>query len=371
MANIQKRTNGQWRARYRDEAGKEHARHFDRKVDAQQWLDQVTAAIVTGRYADPKRGRITFAQFYVPWAERQIWAPGTRLAMDLAAGSVPFGNVSLSRIRRSHVETWVKAMVARELAAGTIHTRFNNVRSAFRAAVGDRIIAEDPCAGILLPKRRRAASAMSVPTTVEVGKLMESAETDFQAFIALCSFAGLRLGEVSGLKIGDFDFLRRTVKVERQVQRTSGTGFEIRAPKYGSEREVFIPEGLVEMVAWHITTNREGAEGGDWLFVNSQGTPPHQNTVGHWWRKTLKAAKLPGIRLHDLRHYYASGLIAAGCDVVTVQRALGHSNATTTLSTYAHLWPTAEDRTRAAADSMLSIALAGDSADRVRTAGEE
>ena len=49
--------------------------------------------------------------------------------------------------------------------------------------------------------------------------------------------------------------------------------------------------------------------------------------------------------------------IAAGCDVVTVQRALGHSKATTTLDTYSHLWPTAEDRTRTAADGMLAAAL--------------
>ena len=70
------------------------------------------------------------------------------------------------------------------------------------------------------------------------------------------------------------------------------------------------------------------------------------------------------MRLHDLRHFYASGLIAAGCDVVTVQRALGHSTATTTLSTYAHLWPTAEDRTRSAASGLAAAALA----DSVRTA---
>ena len=61
--------------------------------------------------------------------------------------------------------------------------------------------------------------------------------------------------------------------------------------------------------------------------------------------------------------------IAAGCDVVTVQRAMGHSKTTTTLDTYAHLWPTAEDRTRGAAEPMLSEALkqrAGPSADSLR-----
>ena len=68
--------------------------------------------------------------------------------------------------------------------------------------------------------------------------------------------------------------------------------------------------------------------------------------------------------MHDLRHFYASGLIASGCDVVTVQRALGHASATTTLSTYSHLWPTAEDRTRKAAEAMFadSCGLAADSA---------
>ena len=94
-------------------------------------------------------------------------------------------------------------------------------------------------------------------------------------------------------------------------------------------------------------------------------------------RSYSKDAELSGIsanhassrdlpRLHDLRHYFASGLIAAGCDVVTVQRALGHSNATTTRNTYSHLWPTAEDRTRKAAEAMMRAAAA-DLADSVRT----
>ena len=53
MPSIAKRDNGKWRARYRDEGGKEHARHFPRKVDAQRWLDEVTASLVTGQYVDP------------------------------------------------------------------------------------------------------------------------------------------------------------------------------------------------------------------------------------------------------------------------------------------------------------------------------
>ena len=94
-----------------------------------------------------------------------------------------------------------------------------------------------------------------------------------------------------------------------------------------------------------------------WLFTVGE-RPMYDNDI-HWrWRATRDSAKLPHVRLHDLRHIYASGLIAAGCDVMTVQRAPGHAAATTTFTTISHLWPTAEDRTRAAASGLMRQALA-------------
>ena len=353
--NIAKRGNGKWRARYRDESGKEHSRHFERKIDAQQWLDRVTSAVVTGTYADPKAGRITFAAFFGEWSARQVWAPGTVLAMSLAARSVPFAGKPIRQVRSSDVETWIKQMDAAGLAPGTIKTRYVNVRSVFRAAVKDRVIGSDPTDGVRLPRRRRADVAMSIPTPQDVGQLMAVADEQFQPFIALCAFAGLRLGEAAGVQLGDVDFLRRSLKVSRQVQRVNGGSIDVRAPKYGSERVVYLADSLVNVLAEHITSH--GTTGKErWLFGEGSD-PPHQNTVGYWWRKTLRDAGLAGIKLHDLRHFYASGLIAAGCDVVTVQRSLGHAKATTTLNTYAHLWPTAEDRTRKAAESIMSASL--------------
>jgi integrase len=92
----------------------------------------------------------------------------------------------------------------------------------------------------------------------------------------------------------------------------------------------------------------------------------NRNAAGHQWRQVRRAAGLEQYTLHDLRHFYASGLIAAGCDVVTVQRALGHSSATITLNVYSHLWPTAEDRTRAAAAGLMAAAARA-AADFLRT----
>lgn len=211
--NIAKRPNGKWRARYRDETGREHSRHFSRKVDAQQWLDRVTAAVVTDSYVDSKAGRITFTQFYEDWSARQVWVPGTVLAMNLATGSATFAELPLKSIRRSQVEAWVKGMNAAGLAPGTIKTRFNNVRSAFKAAHRDRLISTDPTHGVTPPRVRRAEHAMRIPSPAELGRLLAAANPWFRPFVALCGFAGLRLGEAAALKVEDVNFLGRQLTV--------------------------------------------------------------------------------------------------------------------------------------------------------------
>jgi integrase len=352
-----------YRPQFRDPAGRQVAKSFALKRDAQRWLDEQTAHVARGTYVDPGAGRVTFAEFYADWSERQVWAPGTVLAMRLAAHSVPFADVPLRSLRRSHVEGWVKGMVNRGLAPGTVHTRMNNVRAVLRGAIADKLIPTDPSVGVALPRRRRPQAAMTLPTAAQVGAVLDAADPAFRPFVALCAFAGLRLGEAAGLRVEDIDFLRRTLTVARQVQRAGRGQVEVRPPKYSSERVVFLAPGLVEMLAAHVAAQHRD---GGWMFTGEGDKPPHQNTVGHRWRTATTAAGVSALRLHDLRHFYASGLIASGCDVVTVQRALGHSSATTTLSTYSHLWPSAEDRTRAAAQALLTESR-GPEADRSST----
>jgi hypothetical protein len=82
MSSIAKRSDGKWRARYRDDAGKQHARHFNRKIDAQRWLDEVTAALVTGQYVDPKAGRITFREYAEHWRQAQVHRPSSEAHVE-------------------------------------------------------------------------------------------------------------------------------------------------------------------------------------------------------------------------------------------------------------------------------------------------
>lgn len=363
-----------WRARYVDENGKEHAKGFRTKTSAQSWLNGVVAAQETGSYIDPTLGKVTFSSFYKDWSQRQVWVSGTAHSANLAANSVTFGGVAFSDLRTSHIEEWVKRMQDNKLAPTTIRTRFAIVRNVIRAAARDRLIARDPCDRVKLPRARKAEAAMSIPAAKDVGGAIRACadiEPWYAAFIAVCAFTGLRLGEASALKVSDIDFLRKEIRVQRQVQWTDDGKMEIRGPKYGSERTVFIPEGLVTILSEHIRIYRAGDDPDRWLFPGARNPslPAHSATVGRWWR--LVRAKV-GIehRLHDLRHFYASGLIAAGCDVVTVQKALGHSSPSVTLDTYSHLWPDADDRTRNAAAGLLDQAL-GAPADGLRTDATE
>lgn len=391
MASIQRRPNGMWRARYRDPiTGKEYARHFEyRNPDkkdppskgrkpgdsAQEWLDSKTAEIVNGEHVDPRNARTPLRDYFTSWSARQVWADGTSTAMSLAIRTCSFADVPLGSIQRSHVEAWVKAMDTAGLAPGTIRTRLNNVRSVLRAAVRDRLISRDPSDGVVPPRQRRAEAAMKIPTPAQVGKLLEHADEAFRVYLSLAAFAGLRLGEISALQVGDIGFLERQLKVQRQVQRAGAGQVKITPPKYGSERTVALPDDVIALLAIHVQGLPEIAPNTG-LFSAENGLPPHQNTIGHRWRQTTRRAEVTGFTLHDLRHFFASGLIASGCDVVTVQRALGHAKATTTLNTYAHLWPTAEDRTRAAAGELYKAATSGAqlrsdqlSADWMRTQG--
>ena len=264
------------------------------------------------QYVDPESGKITFASFYADWSTRQIWVPSTRRAMDLAAGSVPFGAVPFADLRASHVEVWVKAMQDKELAPGTIRTRFQNVRAVVRSAVRDPVLAHDVTAAVRLPRVRSAAKAMTIPTPAQVGSLLSSAPAGFAAFVALAAFAGLRSGEASAVKVSDLNFLKRELTVCRQVQRAEGHRQEIRAPKYGSERTVYVPDALLALLSEHIRQHCPGDDPDRWLFPGDDDDMPiHENRVFWLWKKTREDAGV-SCKLHSLRHFYASGSSALG-----------------------------------------------------------
>jgi integrase len=306
---------------------------------------------------------------------------GTRDTADQVIASVTFADLPIRTVNENHVRQWLKTLRMPEatrkdgrpgrkagLAASTRRTRFNYVRMCLGAAVRAHVIRVDPSASITPPKVTRGGLDMVIPTPAQVRAALDTAPDGFAAFLAVCAFAGLRLGEAAGLQLGDVDFLRRTITVERQIQgQVNATATEA-APKYESARTIYIAEGLVTILARHV--EMVTLHGDDGYLFSHRGFVYNRNSAGKAWRDLRSQVGMAAFTLHDLRHFYASGLIAAGCDVVTVQHALGHSTPSITLNTYSHLWPKAEERTRNGATALMATVFADvseDSADSLRT----
>ncbi|MGH3343506.1 MAG: tyrosine-type recombinase/integrase [Carbonactinosporaceae bacterium] len=364
MASIAKRPDGRWRARYRDPSGTERARHFDRKVDAQRWLNEVTASILTGVYADPRRGRDTFAAYTERWARAQAWRPKTAARVGSIASThlLPaFGAAPIASIRRTEVQGFVAGLTAAGYAPGTVRLIYPTLRQVFRAAVEDRVIAASPCSRIALPATRY--KDLMIPDVDALSRVADELPGRWRATVFVAAGLGLRPGEVFGLESRDVEWLRGTVDVRRQLD---DRGQLVELKTAASLRRVPLPEVVRQVLAAHLAgeRRREGL-----VFVGPDGRPVKRNSFVKAWRlAVVRAGGQEGLRLHDMRHVYASALIAAGEGVKVIQRRMGHTSALVALDVYGHLWPDSDQKTRAALDAYLSPETGG-AADSPRTSG--
>ena len=364
MASLTRRPNGQWRARYRDPAGREHAKHFSRKIDAQRWLDEATASLVTGQYVAPDAGRVTVAEYAEAWRAGQVHRPSTRAHVEtmLRRHVYPtFGDRPVASVRPSEVQAWVTGL-AGHLSPATVAVAHGLLSSVFRAAVRDRRVAANPCEGTKLPRTHRAP-VDPLPTEAVLA-LADAVPPYWRALVVLLAGTGLRQGEALGLTRDRVDFLRRQLLVDRQAVTVPGRAPFLGPPKTrASVRTVPLPGSVVDVLAAHVAAYGVPADG--LLWADGDGSPMRRTAFSaQVWRPAVTRAGLPaGTRCHDLRHFYASLLIRHGESVKTVQARLGHATAAETLDTYSHLWPDSDDRTRDAVDSVI-----GSVADCVRTA---
>jgi integrase len=250
MASIAKRPDGQWRARYRAPDGKWHARHFARKIDGQKWLDEQTAGIVTGAYVDPRAGKVTFRDYAEEWRSSQVHRPSTQIyiAGQLSRHAYPaLGSRPLSSIRPSDIQTWVKRLTE-HLAPSTVGVVHGIVSGIFRAAVRDRVVAHNPCDGTRLPK---VTKSRVEPLATEVVLALADAVPDwYRALVILAAGSGMRQGECFGLTVDRIDFLRRIVRVDRQLLSVPGRPPFLAPPKTSaSVRTIPLPQVVLHALA--------------------------------------------------------------------------------------------------------------------------
>jgi integrase len=218
----------------------------------------------------------------------------------------------------------------------------------FRYAVRQGWRSENPVRGLEADEKPTIETReQRILEPEEIRKLLEAAPTKYRPLIETAVFTGLRLGELLGLKWGDVDLSRGVIRVHRQLTQLG----ELAEPKTASsKRQVVVFPQLARMLREHRLGSRFSGED-DFVFATEAGTPFLWGNVGkRGLKKAAEGAKLnrPGepLRMHDLRHCFASMLIREGADVVFVARQLGHANPAITLGIYAHLFDSETQATK-------------------------
>ena len=356
-----------WRARYRDDGGKEHVRHFDRRVDAQKWLDEVTASLVAGTHVAPKTARMTVGEWCDTWLEGYATRRRSTVRqarVHVARIKAEFGGMRLSAVRPSHVKAWTARlrMEGKQGSDGTPWAAGSVLRlclpcpaSADHVRRGARW--DHPEVAMLAPYlTRQGKQRPYVATTEQLWALYDVMPERLGAAVLLGALAGLRLAESCGLRVSDVDFMRGIVFPRMQYPAEELKTEISRTPIPVGQSLALQLSAYVKK--WSAETLLTGADGGQlspWALERAVRTA----------RKKVEG--LPaGFRYHDLRHYFASLLIAHGADVKTVQARLRHGSAKTTLDTYGHLWPDKDESTKAVIDAVVDSKFR-DLADSVRT----
>jgi integrase len=225
------------------------------------------------------------------------------------------------------------------------------LNTALRQAIGDRLLSWNPVSSVKRPKVHRRPHTEF--TSEQARAFLVAADNmRLGAAFAIGLSLGLRRGEVLGLRWRDIDLESLTLRVEQTIQRVrakvSGVaGFVVSEPKTErSRRSLVLPAMLVPLLRRHRARQAQEklTAGADWndtlgglVFTTPLGRPIEPKDVQTEFKATLAAAKLPDMRLHDLRHAAASFLIAQGLPLRLVMEVLGHSTIALTANTYGHI----------------------------------
>lgn len=188
---------------------------------------------------------------------------------------------------------------------------------------------------------KRAAEFLTRDELAHLLKICRAHEPDFYALVLLLARTGLRLGEAVALQWDDIDWHGSFADIERSYSKRRYS-----TPKSGKGRRVDLSDHLVEVLnARHVAAKKHALRTGTplapWVFP---GDPPSQpmdasNFRRRQWARILKEAGVHALRLHALRHTYASLLISQGESLAYVRDQLGHHSIQITVDTYGHLVP--------------------------------
>lgn len=255
------------------------------------------------------------------------------------------GNIRLNALNADVIQTWVNGLKQSGRSSKTIKNTFNILHAALKKAVILRMIPYNPCDGVELPKLQPYVAHIYSKQDIQAA-LSAASGTDMYLIVLLLLSAGLRRGELAGLRWENIDFEERILHIcENRVN--GGGKVVVKAPKtVNGNREILVgSEVMAALRQAKAEYDAQKAAYGigfqdlGYVIRNKNGRPYHPDSLTKKWLRFVAKNNLTHIRLYDLRHTNATSMIGAGVPTKVVSERLGHADINTTLKYYVHTTP--------------------------------
>lgn len=400
LATLEGKDAKQWRERHPGQSLPR--RRVQSLKEAMQAQRELIADLKAGK--DPNADNPTISAYVETWVEQRRVGASTkrryRQSWQWQIATQRIGRLRLRQVTKKHVDEWVRALEAqprqddpdRTLDAYSVIHAFAVLRGALNTAVADGLIPANPCKGVELPQPNDEEITPLSPVEVDaLLGLVDAYDLDKATGIyrphrlaALDHIAirlGLRQGELLGLRWKDVDLERRELRVVGQMQQ----GARKKGKSKRAHRTLPLTADLVRVLRAHQQNQAEerrimgeGWNKADLIFVTENGTPISASNL---WRSYTALQRRAGLadsceacagtgrlgdrkrapkceacdghgkiaryRFHDLRHSYAALSLAAGVELFTVSRRMGHSSISVTADRYGHLYKGRDDDAQA------------------------
>jgi len=273
------------------------------------------------------------------------WKESTaeRYAANLEKHVYPvFGNTPIDKIGRKDLKEYFNGLLAAGKSSGTVSLIKAPINGVLAYAVDTELIDMNPAYGLKLP-RRKSSLEVEPLTEAEAEKLLNQAKVYLGGHYYptfLCALrTGMRLGELKALKWKDLDFNKRLIEVRRSCRRGRITDTKNHKRRW-ADMSPLLAETLKQLeTKQKKAAFKRGQPVPEWVFANKKGEifirVPFENALN----RCLKGAGLRRIRIHDLRHTYATMRLLRGHNVGDVSYQLGHSSIKMTYDVYTHWMP--------------------------------
>jgi integrase len=335
-----------YRVVFRDRTGHQVTRNFKRLADAESFKKSVDV----NRPEDVAAGRIALRAVYDELvasheAEGEPYAPSTLTLYEIVWGHIaPLADKPVNRITATEVDR-----VLKDVEKPAMRDKCRRVLSTtFTYAIDQGYVKATP----VHTQRKRTTRAARMRhhaetgrryrlvTADELARLVDAMPERYKALVELMAYCGLRPGEAVSLRVGKFDPLMRTLRIDTAIG-----GFT----KTGQVRTLVLPAVVAEILTDHLARFSDPSNADAMMFTKEDGSgfttkPSYAAWARHVFGRAGQRADVDhGLSPNDLRHYAVKFAIGQGATVFAVQRMLGHAKPSITLDIYGSEWETSAE----------------------------